>query len=253
VGIFFGVWLPVRLLRGRVAEDALYAVATPAVIGGIIGARAFHVIDCWSLCGYDTNPWLIPQIWTGGIAIMGAVVVGAITGYVIAVRRGDIPIGAGADAAAPGIGLGMAIGRIGDIINGEHHAVPCGPPGICVTYDHPDSLGQGPAFGVGDARYSAGPVHLAVGYEMLWDLAGVAIALLLRRQFAGRAPEGRIFWVWLAFQSIGRFGISFLRIDKPDLFGLYQAQLVAIGLVALSIPMLITLFRMARPARTMAA
>jgi len=250
VGIFFGVWLPVRLLRGRVAEDALYAVATPAVVGGIVGARLFHVIDCWSLCGYDTNPWLIPQIWNGGIAIMGAVVVGAITGYLVAVRRGDIPIGAGADAAAPGIGLGMAIGRIGDVINGEHHALPCGAPGVCVTYDHPDTLGQGPAFGPGDRRYSAEPVHLAVGYEMLWDLAGVGLALLLRRQFAGRAPEGRIFWIWLAFQSLGRLLISFLRVDKPDLFGLYQAQLVSIVLIAFAIPMLMTLFRMSRTARS---
>lgn len=248
VGIFFGVWLPVRLLRGRVAEDALYAVATPAVIGGIIGARIFHVVDCWTLCGYDTNPLLIPQIWTGGIAIMGAVVVGAITGYFIAVRRGDIPIGAGADAAATGIGLGMAIGRIGDIINGEHHAVPCGAPGICVTYDDPNSLGQGPAFGPADPRYSADPVHLAVGYEMLWDLAGVALALLLRRRFAGTPPEGRIFWIWLAFQSLGRFLISFLRVDKVDLFGLYQAQLVSLVLIALAIPILVTLFRMARRA-----
>ena len=248
VGIFFGVALPVRLLRGRVPEDSLYAVATPAVIGGIIGARLFHVIDCWSLCGYDKDPLLIPQIWTGGIAVMGAVVVGAIVGYVIAIRRGDIPIGATADVAAAGIGIGMAIGRIGDIINGEHHAVSCGPAGICVTYDHPDSLGQGPAYGPGDPRYSADPVHLAVGYEMLWDLAGVALAIVLRRRFARRAPEGRVFWIWLAFQSFGRLVISFLRIDKADLFGLYQAQLVSIVLIVLAIPILVTLFRMARRA-----
>jgi prolipoprotein diacylglyceryl transferase len=230
-----------------VPEDSIYAIATPAVIGGIIGARLFHVVDCWSLCGYDKDPLLILQIWTGGIAIMGAVVVGALTGYVLAVKRG-IPVGATADAAAAGIGVGMAIGRIGDIVNGEHHAVPCGPPGICVTYDHPDSLGQGPAFGPGDSRYSADPVHLAVGYEMLWDFAGVALVLLLRRRFAGRAPEGRVFWVWLAFQSLGRFGISFLRIDKPGLFGLYQAQLVSLVLIVLAIPIAVTLFRMARRA-----
>jgi prolipoprotein diacylglyceryl transferase len=247
VGIFFGVWLPVRLLRGRVAEDALYAVATPAVIGGIIGARLFHVVDCWSLCGYDKDPLLIPQIWNGGIAIMGAVVVGVVTGYVVALRRGDVPIGAGADAAAAGIGLGMAIGRIGDVINGEHHAVACGGgPGMCVTYDHPDSLGQGPGYLPGDARFSADPVHLAVGYEMLWDLAGVALAIVLRRRFAGRPPEGRVFWIWLAFQSLGRFLISFLRIDKPDLFGLYQAQLVSLVLIALALPILVALFRQAR-------
>src|SRR5258707_15341709 len=102
---------------------------------------------------------------------MGAVVVGAITGYVVAIRRGDIPIGGGADAAAAGIGLGMAIGRIGDIINGAHHALACGAPGIWVAYDHPDSPGQGPSFPGWDPRSAAGPVPLRVGYEVPWDPA----------------------------------------------------------------------------------
>ena len=179
---------------------------------------------------------------------MGAVVAGALTGYVVAIRRRDIPIGGTADVAAAGIGIGMALGRVGDIINGEHHAVPCGPPGICVTYDHPDSLGQGPAFGPGDSRYSADPVHLAVGYELLWDLAGVALVLVLRRRFAGRAPEGQVFWIWMAFQSFGRLAISFLRVDKVDLFGLYQAQLVALLLIAVAIPMFLALHRQERRA-----
>lgn len=240
VGIFFGVALPVRLLRGRAPEDALYAVATWAVVGGIVGARLFHVVECWTVCGpalapgYSQHPELIPQIWNGGISIMGAVVVGALTGYLVALRRGDVPIGAGADAAAPGIGLGMAIGRIGDVINGEHHAQPCAFPGLCVGYDHPDTLGQ------------AGPVHLAVGYELAWDLAGVGLALLLRRRLAGSAPEGFVFWVWLAFQSLGRLVISFLRVDQPSLFGLYQAQLISILLIALAIPVALALLRRGR-------
>jgi prolipoprotein diacylglyceryltransferase len=230
-----------------VLEDALYAVATPAVIGGIIGARLFHVVECWTVCGsglqpgYSAHPELIPQIWNGGISIMGALVVGVLTGYLIAIRRGDIPIGAAADAAAPGIGLGMAIGRIGDVINGEHHAIPCAFPGICVGYDNPDTLGQ------------PGPVHLAVGYELLWDIAGVALALLLRRALADRRPEGRIFWIWLAFQSLGRLLTSFLRVDQPGLFGLYQAQLISIVLISLAIPMILSLTRMARMARATTA
>src|SRR5439155_1128558 len=45
VGIFFGVWLPVRLLRPYVNEDAAYGVATVAVISGILGARLGHLLD----------------------------------------------------------------------------------------------------------------------------------------------------------------------------------------------------------------
>jgi prolipoprotein diacylglyceryltransferase len=55
-----------------------------------------------------------------------------------------------------------------------------------------------------------------------------------------------VFWIWLAFQSFGRFSISFLRLDKPDLFGLYQAQLVSLVLIALALPILATLMRTAR-------
>jgi len=237
VGIFFGVALPVRLLRHRATEDNVYFVATWGVVGGIVGARLVHVAECWTVCGVDLapgyafHPELIPQLWTGGISIMGAVIGGVAVGYLAALWRGGVPIGGGADAAAPGIGIGMAIGRIGDVINGEHHAVACAPPGLCVGYDHPDTLGQ------------PGPVHLAVGYELLWDLAGVGLALLLRRQLAGRVPEGRIFWIWLAFASLGRFLISFLRVDQPGLFGLYQAQLISVIFIAIALPVLVTLFR----------
>ena len=66
----------------------------------------------------------------------------AIAGW-IAARRLRLPLGFMFDITVIGIVLGEAIGRIGDIINGEHHAVSCGPPGLCVTYDNPDSLGQG--------------------------------------------------------------------------------------------------------------
>src|SRR6184192_1415511 len=134
VGIFFGVALPIRLLRGRVREDDAYAVAWWGVIGGIVGARVVHVIDQFSYY-----------------------------------------------AAHPGISLGFAIGRIGDIINGEHHAVACTPSqGLCVGYTHPDTLGQ------------LGPVHLVVAYDMTWDLVGVALTLWLRRAAAGRWPDGAV-------------------------------------------------------------
>lgn len=244
VGIFFGVALPARLLRRRVSEDNVYFVATWGVVGGIVGARLFHVAECWTVCGADLapgyafHPELIPQLWTGGISIMGAVVGGVASGYAAALWRGGVPIGGTADAAAPGIGLGMAIGRIGDVINGEHHARPCGPPGLCVGYDNPDTLGQ------------PGPVHLAVGYELLWDLAAVGLALLLRGRLAGRVPEGRIFWIWLAFASLGRFLISFLRVDQPGLFGLYQAQLISVIFIAIALPVLVSLFRQDRGQRT---
>jgi prolipoprotein diacylglyceryl transferase len=244
VGIFFGVWLPLRLIRDRVSEDDGWSVATWGVIGGIVGARIVHVIDQFPY--YLQHPEQVLLIWTGGIAVWGAAIGGVIGGFIAAVRRG-VPIGYGADAAAAGIGLGFAIGRIGDIINGEHHAIPCTPPaGICVGYTFPRELG-----GLGQA----GPVHLVVAYDMAWLLAGVALVLWLRRALAGRWPDGLIFWIWAVHYAIGRFFLGFLRIGDPTYaFGLRQDQVIAILVLAAAAPMLVRLgTRSGAEARTLAA
>ena len=227
VGIFFGVWLPLRLLRGKISEEDGWAVATWGVVGGIVGARLVHVID--QLPYYLANPLQIFFIWTGGIAIWGAAIGGVLGGFIAAVRRG-VPIGLGADAAAPGLALGFAIGRIGDIINGEHHATACTPPeGICVGFTHPDTLGQ------------PGPVHLVVAYDMLWDLSAVALTLWLRR-FIGRWPDGVIFWIWALHYAVGRFFLGFLRIGDPTYaFGLRQDQTIGLLVFAASVTVLFRL------------
>jgi len=225
VGILFGVWLPLRLVRGRFTEDDATAVATWGVIGGIIGARLVHVIDAWQY--YLANPLQILLIWTGGIAIWGGGIGGVIGGLIVGVRR-KLAIGFGADAAAPGILLGFAIGRIGDIINGEHHAVACESPlGLCVGFTHPDTLGQ------------PGPVHLVVAYDMAWNLVGVAGSLLLR----GRGlPDGLIFWLAAAWYAIGRFLLGLLRIGEPQYaFGLREDQAIAILVFAAAVPMILRL------------
>jgi phosphatidylglycerol:prolipoprotein diacylglycerol transferase len=228
VGIFFGAALPLRLIRDRVSEDDGYAIATWGVVAGIIGARVVHVID--QLSYYAAHPEQIFFIWTGGIAIWGAAIGGVLGGFVVALRR-NVPIGYGADGAAPGLGLGFAIGRLGDIINGEHHATACTPPeGICVGFTHPDTLGQ------------PGPVHLVVAYDMGWDLAGTALALWLRRVTAGRWPEGLIFWLWMAWYAVGRFFLGFLRVGDPTYaFGLREDQTIAILVFAAAVPMIVRL------------
>jgi phosphatidylglycerol:prolipoprotein diacylglycerol transferase len=224
VGIFFGVWLPIRLVRGRVSEEAAWSVATWGVVGGIVGARLLHVADRWDF--YSEHLDQILYIWTGGIAVWGAAIGGVLGGLIAAIRRGDVPIGATADAAASGLSLGFAVGRIGDIINGEHHAIACDAgPGICVGYTHPLTLGQ------------PGPVHLVVAYDMFWDLLGVALVLFLLRTQLARPPQGRIFWVWVLWYAIGRFALGFLRIGDPTpIAGLRQDQLVSVVAALVAIP-----------------
>lgn len=237
VGIVAGVWLALRLALPTVPESRANSVATWGVVGGIVGARLFHVVDQWDT--YARDPLQIFALWNGGIAIVGAVVGGIVGGYVRALRI-RVPIGFGADAAAPGIALGMAVGRIGDIINGEHWAKACAELPWCVRYTHPNTLGQ--------QDY----VHPVVAYEMLWDLVIVVLVLWLRRLVVGRPGEGRLLWLFLFLYGVGRFFLSFLRFarpqgDEPVLIGLSQAQVVSLVFVGASALMLVSLT--ARPPR----
>src|SRR5579884_2170176 len=233
IGLAVGIWIATRLLRGGpVSDDELMTTAFWCTIGGLIGARLLHVVDQWEY--YSQRPLQILLLNEGGNAIFGAILGGALGGFIYA-RLRRLPVGLLLDAGGVGLILGQAIGRIGDVINGEHHGLhlPEGTP-WAVTYVHPNTLGER---GV--------PVHLAVGYEQIWDLLIFGVVLGLW----GRLPRaGMVFWIYLLLYSVGRFFISFFRQDTIAAFGLTQAQLVALGTAAVAVWALVYL--LTRPVRT---
>lgn len=96
--------------RQGVDAEAIYGIAGWGVVGGIVGARLFHVAD--HLSYYLANPLLIPMVWEGGIAVYGAFV-GGLVGGGIAAWRARLPIWRLLDVAAPAMLVGQAIGRFG--------------------------------------------------------------------------------------------------------------------------------------------
>ena len=210
VGVIAGVTIGVRVAAEAGAdEEGSYNLALWSVAGGIVGARLFHVLDNWAY--YAQNLGQIVMINEGGIAVYGAVVGGFLTGALYALRT-KLQVPKVADGGAIGFMLGAAIGRIGDIINGEHHGTPTDAP-YGVVYTHPNTLGE---LGL--------PVHLAVGYEMAWDLLVLALLWLMR----GRVRDGIVFWTFMVLYGLGRFWTTFYRVDQIQAFGLTQAQLIAV-------------------------
>jgi phosphatidylglycerol---prolipoprotein diacylglyceryl transferase len=224
IGVIVGVTLGVRIAAEAGAdEDGAYNLALWSVGGGIVGARLFHVIDNWAY--YSQHAEQIVLINEGGIAIYGAVIGGIATGALYA-RIRHIKLGAVADGGAVGLIVGQAIGRIGDVINGEHHGLPLNAP-WAVVYTHPNTLGE---LGLS--------VHLAVGYELIWDLLVFALLMLMRRT----AGQGKMFWAYVLLYSLGRFWISFYRVDAIQAFGLRQAQLIALVGIVVGAAMLAYLY-----------
>ncbi len=223
IAIAVGVWLPARLVaKAGLSVDRLYSMALWAILGGIVGARLVHVIDYWSY--YAANPGYILAFWRGGLAIWGGILGGTLTAVIFA-RIIGFPLARYADLSALGIILAQAIGRIGDIINGEHISTTTGLP-WGVVYTHPDSPGYGlPA------------QHPAVVYELLMDLLIFGVLWKLR----GRVrPDGALFLLYLVTYSAGRFFLSFLRLDSNTVFlSLNQAQWISLLVLVVALPLLL--------------
>jgi phosphatidylglycerol:prolipoprotein diacylglycerol transferase len=230
IGIVAGVWLTTSLVtRAGLSADMFYSMVIWAIPGGILGARLVHVIDYWDL--YSSNPGSILAFWEGGLALWGGILGGTLTAVIYARVKG-FKLAGYADPAALGLLLAQAIGRIGDIINGEHiskgTSLSWG-----VTYTHPGS----PSFGLP-------PSHPAVAYELIMDL----LILGLLWKLLGRVkPDGSIFLLYLATYSFGRFFLSFLRLDSNTvLLGLNQPQWLSIIVLAIVLPMLLLLWQSSR-------
>ena len=213
--------------RDGLDQDIVYNTAVWAILGGIVGARIVHVADNWHVYRQDLTQ--VFAIWNGGIGLWGAILGGALGGMAYA-RVAKYPVRQLLDLTAPAMLVAQSIGRIGDIINGEHWSKATSLPWGWYFTD-PDSPAR-----VGAQRYYGDPeqpVHPTVVYEMIWN--GLVFALLWRLR--GRLkPEGSIWMVYLALYALGRFGIQFLRLDQPKLLGLQEAHLIAILVMAVAVP-----------------
>ncbi len=226
------VWLAARLAaKWNVDKGQLYGVLLWAIPGGLVGGRAVFVIDYWD--SFSHQPLAMFAVQEGGIALWGAILGGMITAAVYARVKG-YNVWSLLDIGAIGMVLGQAIGRVGDIINGEHISAPTALPWGFV-YTHQLSPGYGlPA------------QHPAVAYEMLMDLA---IFGLLWRFKDRLQPPGSLFLSYLSLYSFGRFFLSFLREDSHFVaLGLNQAQWLSLVVLMVAFSWLVSRVGKRRPA-----
>ena len=217
-GILVGAWLTTReAVRKGLPVEPIIDLMLWIAVGGIVGARLLYVLDRWDF--FVKNPFQIPAISTGGLSIMGAILGGALTGALLAERRG-LPIRRLFDTFAPGIVLGQAIGRFGCLFTGDTLGRPTdGTWGI--VYLNP--MARAPQLGVA--------YQPAFFYEQLWDVLVFAILWRLRGRVTG---DGQLFALYLGLYTIGKFVITFVRLDPVYFWGLQQSHVVALGLLTLA-------------------
>jgi len=214
------LWVAWQVRKGaKISYDTVFTAALVGIPSGVVVSRLLHVIDRWDY--YIQHPGQI--VGGSGLTIYGAVL-GAALGIWAYSRFKKLQFAYIADLIAPGLILAQVVGRVGCTINGCCYGVETSLP-WGVVYTHPDSLAP-----LGIA------VHPAQAYEMIYLLAIFGVVLMLRGRLK---PDGSLFLVYLSLYSVWRLGIDFIREGTPFLLGLHQAQVIAIIVLAITIPVLV--------------
>jgi phosphatidylglycerol:prolipoprotein diacylglycerol transferase len=193
---------------------------------GLLGARLYYVFQQPDLSIFVKSPIRIIAIWEGGMAFFGAVIACFVTVVVFAYLR-KLSVWLLLDAGAIFATLPQAIGRLGNIINGDIRGPESNLP-WAVQYTSPHS------FAPPGVAYQP-----AAAYELLVSLAlfGLVMFVLSRHP-----PDGTAVIVYLAAYAGSQFLLFYVRATEPVvLFGLKQAQLTSLAVLLLGVPALVLL------------
>ncbi len=204
------------------------------VVLGLVGARLLYVWENFKLFA-DGQLLRMFALTEGGISQWGGLF-GAMAGAYIWARRTKFSYWKIFDAGGPAAMIGLAIGRIGDVINGEHHGSPTTLP-WGVEYVNPNTLGEPGKI-----------VHPEVAYEMLLCLLILGAMLPFHQHLKARLPDGALGLIYFAIYGTGRFFLSFVRTDPSVFLGLRQAQLASALMVLAAIIVVPVLLRRASKA-----
>jgi prolipoprotein diacylglyceryl transferase len=207
VAVLAAVTITARRWQALGGDRALvYDVALWGFPAGVIGGRLYFIATSWS----EVPPhWWGPfAIWKGGLGIWGGIALGTLAGiWVLRRRRANVTLFM--DAAAPGLLVAQAIGRIGNYFNQELFGGPSKLPwALEISPTHrPAAYAQYATFQ---------PTFL---YELIWNLLLAGALVWLGRRRAIKPPG--LFALYVAGYSFARIGEELLRVDPAHhIFGL---------------------------------
>jgi len=205
-------WLATRRLAelGR-PVDWSYEMVFSALVGGVVGAKLWWLVEEWDSVGGDVLANLfsgVGLVWYGGLA-------GGALGLLAWALWRRAPLLMVADLAAPSIALGYAVGRIGCQLAGDG------------DYGVPSDVPWAMAYPEGTVPTTE-EVHPTPVYETL--AMGAAAAGLWRLRDS--LPPGGLFALYLVLAGIERFLVEFVRRNEALVLGLSLAQLTSLVMIA---------------------
>lgn len=215
IAVGLAIVLPYARARGLTSEQ-VWNIFWGVAIAALIGGRLYYVLQN-DPGSYLQHPGDIFAFWQGGMAFFGAIFLGVPVLLLLARQQG-VPWGVALDCVAVFAPLAQAIGRIGNIINGDIYGYPSTLP-WAVQYTNPHSF----------APLNT-PVQPAAAYELLFSLALFLVLWPLRFRLR---PAGMLFILYLSIYCVGQFFLFIWRDNDIVAFNLKQAQITAVAVQAL--------------------
>lgn len=225
--LFLAAW---RAKRERLDPTTIYDLAVWLFTGGFLGARVWYFVQNPG----ELRQWTdLFQVWQGGIIFYGCIIGGLIGSTLFWFRR-RYPFLATADAVAPSLALGAALGRVGCFLNGCCFGAVCDlpwsvrfPAGSLAWARHVDA-GWIPPW-----AESSLPVHPK---QLYLAVEGFLLLALLSAYFPLRKRDGEVIVLLMVAYSLLRFGTEFLRGDASGWYGPFTiSQYLSLGLSALGL------------------
>ena len=229
IGIAVGLMLSAREAdRTGIGRETIYSLATWLIIFGIIGGRLYYVVQN-DFGYYLTHPQDILATWQGGMAFFGTIFASIIVVSVFCYRH-RLPVLLLLDTLTPGLPLGQAFGRIGNVVNGDIVGYQTTSP-FAFIYTNPHSFI--------DPALLNKPVVPASLIELFTSLLIFGMLWAVRKRMR---IHGLLAVLYIFAYSLSQVIVFFWRANSITLFDLKQAQLTGLVVMAACIPVAVYLY-----------
>lgn len=216
--------------KRKISETLMTNLVFYTILTAIVGARLYYVIFKWDY--YSKHFLEIFEIWNGGLAIHGGIILGGLFLFLYT-KRHKLDTLRVLDICCVGLIIGQAIGRWGNFFNQEAF-------GSEVSLEFLKGIFL-PQFII-DGMYIDGVYHHPTFlYESIWCIIGFVILLIIRRRKYNKT--GQTLGVYCMWYSLGRFFFEGLRTDSLMLGSLKMAQIVSIGMFVVGLFFFIRRFK----------
>lgn len=248
-----GIVLAWTLLRRTLLQRGLDIRAAEAAVvwgipAGLVGARIDYVI---SHPGQFGSLGQMLEVWRGGMALFGGLL-GGVAGALLVLRRRGVPVLPFFDAAAAPLAAGIAVGRVGDLLLGDHLGRPLTgtwgigyliQPGSILAPGFSPSPARAPVAGESctdlGAFYAGCAYHLTPAYDLI-AAAVVALILVVVARWVRQVP-GVAISIFALLYAGQRLALDAARgIDERPFVGLTGTQLIAAVVVTAAAAYIVT-------------